>query len=164
MLTTNKHVFFFSNEDVFSNFYLCHFSSFGKNFNCTEQYFMWSKAFFFEDFETTGLILKEKVPYNQKKLGRLVKNYDDSLWSKEREHFMYQANRLKYLQNEGLLKILLDTYPKQLVEASKFDKIWGIGLAENNPMIHDESNWKGMNLLGKVLTKLRNDILNSKVE
>ena len=159
MLVTDKH--------VFSNFYLSNFKDTledgsSDTFNCTEQYFMYYKAWFFKDYDTANKILKENVPYNQKKLGRLAKNYDDSLWSKEREYFMYQANKLKYLQNEGLLKILLNTYPKQLVEASKFDKIWGIGLAENSPMVHDEFKWKGMNLLGKVLTQLRDDILNTK--
>lgn len=172
MLVTDQHIFFFSNEDVFSNFYLCNFTESLDDrpndnlnkFNCSEQYFMYWKARFFKDYEIASLILKEKVPYNQKKLGRKVRNYNDSLWDKNREYYMYQANKCKYLQNEGLLKILLDTYPKQLVEASPYDKIWGIGLAENNPMIHDESKWKGLNLLGKVLTNLRNDILNNRGE
>jgi len=53
---------------------------------------------------------------------------------------------------------LLMTGSKILVEASPEDCIWGVGLEENDPLILDEANWKGQNLLGKALMKVRDVI------
>lgn len=59
---------------------------------------------------------------------------------------------------------MLLTYPKTLVEARKDSVIWGIGLDEEDPRSLKKQTWQGKNLLGKILTKvrerLRNDIEN----
>ena len=49
---------------------------------------------------------------------------------------------------------------KTFVEASPYDRIWGVGLAQDDPAIDDERNWKGRNLLGKAITEVR-DILSA---
>ncbi len=38
------------------------------------------------------------------------------------------------------------------MEAAANDRIWGIGLRENDPLITKLANWRGLNLLGYVLT------------
>ena len=40
-------------------------------------------------------------------------------------------------------------------EANGKDNVWGIGMYANNKHILDESKWKGQNLLGEVLMKVR---------
>jgi ribA/ribD-fused uncharacterized protein len=67
---------------------------------------------------------------------------------------------LKFTQSEPLKEFLLFTKGTLLVEASPYDTIWGIGLAEGDPLIYDSKNWKGTNWLGEVLTDLRDDLLN----
>ena len=42
-----------------------------------------------------------------------------------------------------------------LVEASPVDRIWGIGLAADDPRARDPSIWLGLNLLGFALMKVR---------
>lgn len=46
-----------------------------------------------------------------------------------------------------------------MVEASPLDKIWGVGLAEDDPKIKHRQNWKGKNLLGEILTRIRDELL-----
>lgn len=70
----------------------------------------------------------------------------------------------QFSQNEKLKEKLLLTYPKTLVEARKESVIWGIGLDEGDPRALKKQTWLGKNLLGKILTevreRLRNDIEN----
>ena len=42
-----------------------------------------------------------------------------------------------------------------IAEASPWDKIWGIGLAAEDPKSWDVTTWEGENLLGKALMKAR---------
>lgn len=47
---------------------------------------------------------------------------------------------------------------KILVEASPYDKIWGIGLAVTDPRAADQDKWQGQNLLGKALMRVRDTL------
>ena len=49
-----------------------------------------------------------------------------------------------------------------LAEASPYDKIWGIGLDAANPDSADPTKWKGDNLLGKILRRIREELRSSK--
>ena len=69
-----------------------------------------------------------------------------------------ESSYLKFTQNEHLQRDLLATGTSFLVEASPSDRIWGVGMKESNPNIHNEANWKGMNLLGKIMTEVRERI------
>jgi ribA/ribD-fused uncharacterized protein len=127
----------------------------------SEQYFMWVKAITFGDNEIAEQILqKGKNPKTAKALGRKVKNYDDSVWNEKRFEVMLNANMLKYTQNADLNSLILSKKfdGKKFVEASPIDGIWGIKCGEEEAL-DDESNWNGLNLLGKVLDEVRNRLL-----
>jgi predicted NAD-dependent protein-ADP-ribosyltransferase YbiA (DUF1768 family) len=47
---------------------------------------------------------------------------------------------------------LLQQQGNLLVEAAANDGIWGVGLKKDNPLIKNRSTWKGLNLLGYILT------------
>ena len=47
-----------------------------------------------------------------------------------------------------------------LVEASPYDRIYGIGLPASDRFATDYRKWRGMNLLGFKLTDIRIDALN----
>ena len=155
------------NERVFSQFY----EKIGKNnepevlfkdsedtpYYCAEQYMMAGKARLFKDNETLKLILMNKDPAKIKSLGRKVKNFNEQQWKDNREKIVEQGNFYKFSQNNDLKEILLKTGKKELVEASKYDAIWGIGMFYNDPNIKDKSKW-GLNLLGNCLMKVRSKL------
>lgn len=121
---------------------------------------MYSKAVFFGDQKVARdiLLLTTNRPAEYKRLGRLVKNYDDKRWNAVRFEKMYEAVKAKFSGNPYLLKYLLSTGDKVLVEASPFDTIWGVGLDLLSDDVSDESKWRGQNLLGKVLMKVREEL------
>ena len=168
MKVTDKHVFFWGEWP--SNWHPCHFTVDSKRseklvFFNSEQYFMWVKAITFGDKEIAEeIILKGKNPKTAKALGRKVSNYDDKVWNDKRYQVMVDANMLKYSQNEELKELLLNKEfdGKHFCEASPKDQLWGCGLHESDPLIDNEKNWLGQNLLGKVLDEVRNKLLEEK--
>lgn len=90
-----------------------------------------------------------------KQLGRQVKDYDDELWVKHRESYVGRGNYEKFSQNDDLKQKLLNTGNTIMAESNYFDKIWAIGIKESDPNATSPSKWKGLNLLGKILTNIR---------
>jgi ribA/ribD-fused uncharacterized protein len=96
----------------------------------------------------------------------MVKNFDAEAWNAVSRGFVYEANMAKFGQNEDLLQYLLATGDRELVEASPYDRIWGIGIGlpardpANREKLLDKSQWRGTNWLGEVLMKVRRDIRN----
>ena len=143
-----------------SNFYKTKFiDKNGIEFNCSEQYFMYNKCKTFDPDNNSLLnnILNESSPSKIKKYGRDIKNYDDKIWEEIRYEIMLEALRLKFNQNETIKKKLISTKPKLLYEASKYDKIWGIGFYDEDA-IKTNTNEFGRNLLGKALMEIRDEL------
>lgn len=158
MNITDKYVLFWGS--IFSNFANTPYTSHdGIKFFCSEQEFMYRKAMLFEDEEIAEKILKSRDPKQVKKLGRLVKNFNNEVWDKVRYDVMYTACRSKFTKNKEANKALLSYPGKTFVEASPFDTIWGIGLGEYDYRATNPSLWLGQNLLGKVLTQLRDELI-----
>lgn len=109
----------------------------------------------FGDVEIAQKIIETDDPAEHKRLGRLVRNFSEAIWEQVRFDIMVVGLYEKFRQNPNLAKALLDTCGTSLVEASPFDKIWGIGLAASDPRAQDRSTWLGLNLLGQVLDKVR---------
>jgi ribA/ribD-fused uncharacterized protein len=159
MRVTDKHVCFWNEWpsnwhpaefDIEVNEVHCHFYN-------TEQYFMYMKAIVFGDEEIAKQILADGDPKKVKALGRKVQNYDEQVWNEKRYQVMLKANVAKFSQNEDLKQLLLSKEYEGhgFVEASPYDKVWGVRMYESNPDIDDETKWKGLNLLGKVLDETR---------
>jgi ribA/ribD-fused uncharacterized protein len=94
-------------------------------------------------------------PSEVKKLGREVANFDAKAWEAARAGIVFDGNFAKFSQKAALRKFLLGTGERIIVEASPVDRIWGVGLASDNPRIGDPSRWDGLNLLGFELMKVR---------
>lgn len=141
-----------------SNWYKASFTYKGETFANCEQFMMAAKARVFEDEETRAKIMATNNPKEIKALGREVKNYEDDIWASERKQAVLVANYCKFSQNAGLGRDLINTGNAILVEASPYDKIWGIGMADTDENSRNALNWKGENYLGFILMTVR-DIL-----
>jgi len=128
----------------------------GVTFNCAEQYMMYWKARLFKDEYNKEQILKERVPTFIKRYGREIKNFNQEVWDYFKYEIVVRGNVLKFSQNEELYSYIKEY--DEFVEASPYDKIWGVGLSENDPLIHDKSNWLGENLLGKAISEAKRRI------
>lgn len=163
-METEDSIYFYEQNKSYgwmSNFYPSNFvDSDGNNFSCTEQYLMFMKA---KTFEPTNIalqnyIMNESHPVKIKKLGRSVKNYDDNLWNAIRYDVMKSGLRLKFGQNNVLKNLLIETGDKTLYEASKYDKIWGIGFYPHEAINTDKKLF-GENLLGNALMDIRDEFI-----
>jgi ribA/ribD-fused uncharacterized protein len=154
----SQYTFFFTETSPFSQWYRCSFRVGDLSFMCAEQFMMHGKARLFDDADIAAKILAADHPRDHKALGRKVKNFDDGAWKRAREKIVMDGNRAKFTQNPELRDVLLATKGTTLVEASPYDKIWGIGLSATDPRAQDSTQWKGQNLLGKILTALRDEL------
>jgi ribA/ribD-fused uncharacterized protein len=130
----------------------------GVYYKTAEHWMMAEKAHLFGDEETRKQILAADHPKRAKELGRQVHGFNEDKWVNNRYNIVYNGNSHKFSQSDEYRNILLATGDKILVEASPVDQIWGIGLAEDDPDALDPLKWKGLNLLGFVLTDLKNDL------
>jgi len=127
----------------------------GVRYFSAEQYMMAEKARLFGDEAAHRAILAASSPTQIKRLGREVRGFTQSEWDNERERIVYQGNVAKFSQNDALRSFLLNTGDKVLVEASPHDRVWGIGLSEQEKAARNPLLWKGKNLLGFILMRVR---------
>ena len=131
----------------------------GVEYNTAEQYMMAKKALLFGDYDSLREIMVEKSPALQKAMGKKVKGFNKVKWETYCRDYVYDANYAKFTQNPKMLKELMATGDKEIVEASPEDTIWGIGLHETNPLAWDKATWKGTNWLGEAIMRVRAKLL-----
>ena len=127
----------------------------GKRYLTAEHWMMAEKARLFEDAEIEGKVLVAAHPKSVKALGHKVRGFDDATWCEAREQIVLEGSLHKFRQNPDLLEFLLSTGEATLVEASPYDRIWGIGLRAEQPAALDPTRWRGLNLLGLALMQAR---------
>ena len=119
---------------------------------------MYQKASLFYDEETAQRILATSNVGKIKALGRSVKEYDDLWWNGMRQIIVYQGLLEKFRQSEELKQKLLATRQDILAECAIQDRIWGIGLSMKDDARFDMNQWKGQNLLGFSLMRVRAEL------
>jgi ribA/ribD-fused uncharacterized protein len=127
----------------------------GKSYATAEHWMMAAKARLFGDAEAERRILEADGPARAKKLGRLVRGFDEAVWERERFGVVVEGSVHKFAAHEELRAFLLGTGRRVLVEASPLDRVWGIGLAATDDGAFDPDRWRGLNLLGFALMEAR---------
>lgn len=181
-----KYTYFWKSQSIFSQWHPSKFIYKDITFSSAEQFMMYSKAKMFGaddiaqkiiDYNEKPLIkkflngelsdtdicndkgmLREWDAYQKaiKDHGREVKNYVEAVWVEKRVPVVSVASREKYNQNPAYKAELMKCSGTQMVEASPYDKIWGIGLDQYKAEKIPADKWPGLNLLGNVLTDLCN--------
>lgn len=116
---------------------------------------MYHKATLFGDSQAAQRLLSVDNPGAAKAIGREVIGFNETMWIQHRFDIVIKANLAKFGQHADLKDYLVNTGDRILVEASPVDKIWGVGLASDNPAIENPNLWKGLNLLGFALMEVR---------
>jgi ribA/ribD-fused uncharacterized protein len=130
----------------------------GINYPTAEHWMMAGKARLFNDDEGLAAVMTANSPGAAKAAGREVRGFDERQWAASRYALVVAGNRAKFTQHEDLQRFLAQTGNKILVEASPYDRIWGVGMAPSNPDIHHPSKWRGQNLLGFALMTVREQL------
>ncbi|MCD0443249.1 NADAR family protein [Glycomyces sp. A-F 0318] len=131
------------------------FTEDGHRYASAEHYMMARKARLFGDADAAERILAAGHPAEVQRLGRLVRGFDHATWEAERFDIVVRGNELKFGQHRDLRDYLLATGGRVLVEASPRDRVWGIGLAADDPRAASPRTWRGLNLLGFALMAAR---------
>jgi ribA/ribD-fused uncharacterized protein len=170
---TDKYAYFYQNTPL-SNWWTSvpSIPYDGHLFTSSEAIFMYLKAKGMGDDEyaqkivdadnDTSLTEKERF-LEVKKLGRKCK-FDETLYVEKREEWMYEALLAKFNVDEEFRSVLMAEEYQGLtfVEASPWDAVWGIKSRATQTILDEgESAWKGLNLLGKLLTQLRDEHLDT---
>ena len=145
-------------KGVFSQWHPTGFVLDDRAFVTAEQWMMYAKAVLFGDLDRAEAVLGTDDPGEQKRHGQLVAGFDSQVWDARKIGIVHRGNFEKFRQNEGAARQLRNTAPAMLVEANPRDWVWGAGLAVDDPAVQDPNLWKGSNLLGRVLTHVRDDL------
>ncbi|MBK9201181.1 MAG: NADAR family protein [Candidatus Obscuribacter sp.] len=145
-------------DSCLSQWYPATFKIDDVSYKTAEQFMMAQKARLFGDEDMLNKILQCQTPKEAKAYGRKVQNFVDEKWKEHCSQIVVKANQAKFSQNPELAKYLLSTEPHVLVEASLWDRIWGIGMAKSNTKALDPKQWKGQNLLGFALMEVRDQL------
>ena len=137
------------------------FEADGVRYATAEHWMMAEKARLFGDAEAERAALAARTPAEAKKAGRLVRGFDESVWRERRFAIVVTGSVHKFGTDEDLRSYLLGTGRRVLVEASPLDRIWGIGLAADDPRATDPDRWRGLNLLGFALMEARERLRNA---
>jgi ribA/ribD-fused uncharacterized protein len=152
---------------IYSQWYRAPFIVDGVKYRTAEHFMMAGKARLFGDDDSLEKIMGTSDPAEAKKLGRGIKGWDDKVWTAVRFQLVCRGSYEKFRQNPGLLQELLATGDREIVEASPYDKVWGVGLGEEEARRwYDDAMaaaapddkvlpWPGLNLLGKALMVAR---------
>ncbi len=152
--------FFHENEEngCFSNWYPAEFD-YVRHFANSEQFMMYHKVMMFHKYDLAEQIMQTSDPSECKKIaGQKFPEFNSEIWEKTCYTIVKRGVKAKFAQNENILKTLLKTGNELIAECSPYDKKWGIGIDIDDPDRLIVSNWKGQNLLGRILMEVREEL------
>ena len=154
-------VFFKSGYSPLSNFYpKAPFKIGEEEYKSVSHWVEANKARFCGDDETWEKIMETPSPAYAKILGNNISSENENDWPKQMYGVTKEGIQAKVQQNDVVKKLLLKTGTRAIAEASKYNKFWTIGVNIDDAATMDRSKWNGKNMMGKLLMKIREEMLN----
>jgi ribA/ribD-fused uncharacterized protein len=142
-------------KECLSQWYEAPFVLNGRRYPTAEHYMMAQKALLFGDATAFAKVMAAETPGEAKAVGREVRSFRKEQWQECAFAVVVTGNMAKFQQNSRLLKFLLATGEHILAEASPYDRIWGIGLQQDDEQALQPAHWNGLNQLGFALMEVR---------
>lgn len=121
----------------------------------SEKAIMLIKAGLMGDTDSFKKIVESSNPADCKSLGRRVSPFKEDLWQQHLKSTALEVVQQKFASDPKLTDLLLGTGDAIICEATRNDKIWGIGIDVGDPRVQDPSKWLGQNILGYALMEAR---------
>ena len=150
----DNHIGFFGELNPFSNFHTAIFTVDRITFHSSEQFIQYQKAKLFNDDNIMRKTLCSKTALECKQWSKEITNYDPDTWKEQAEKLCEPGIKAKFEQNPTILKLLVSTGEKGLVECA-YDRLWGNGIPLQDENCLDNDKWSGDNLLGTILMRVR---------
>jgi ribA/ribD-fused uncharacterized protein len=154
-VTENGIYGFFNEHRFLSNYHICSIVYEGIEYSSTEAAYQAAKIYYPDSLLRTN-IERGRIAVmspNEAKQETHKKTFQDQIrpnWDELRVDIMYELNKYKYLNHPELKQLLLETGDKYLEETNYWnDVFWGI------------CKGNGLNMLGKTLMKIREEIKNN---
>ena len=151
--SNDETVRFFGELCPFSNFYPVAFTHNGQSYHSGEQLIQHQKALHCNDSRAADRILATKTAIACKQLSYTIQNYDQHSWTMVAKDKCRDGLKAKFVQNPDLLRVLLSTGNKLIVESSK-DNIWGTGIPLYRWDCLHRKYWSGNGLLSELLMEI----------
>lgn len=158
-----QQVIMFSDHDnhILGSAYRAPFYFKGYRFRSLDQYYYVRMALYFKAYDIAKAMLSCNNANRCVALAKQLINFEPDEWHHRSEDIMHQGLREKFRQNQRARDALVNTGNARLVFVSPNDARWGNGLDEEESRLTDVDLHPGSNRLGKLLTKVRNEIVNS---
>ena len=161
----NGITLFFGKESPLSNMFPCSFTDATNiTWNCTEQYYQYHKALYFNDHRSANAIRASYNPFHIKRLGNLIQGYSQNPAGRHSWRNLHalstltSACKLKFSQNPHLRNYLRSHTDGIIAEANPYDSFFGIGLHLSDPRATIPTCWPGLNQMGHILMELRYEL------
>jgi len=125
-----------------------------------------AKCIVFGQLELAEKIVQIEDPKTIKRAakGRGIPNFILCIWDRHSYGIVHEGNMHKFAQNIELYLLLKCTIGTTLVEASQYDVVWGCGCREHEPAAQQKETWNCLNLLGEILTEVRDELISERTE
>lgn len=163
---TNDVVGFFRAECPLSNHNPSPFVIDEDPYSCIEEHLLSQEALLFDDTYTASRIRSTDNPVEmlryRKEMIRNNPKYSKEIFEKEAPQILLDGLRAKFQQNDYCREFLLRTGKRVIVEASPYDRFFGIGYGHRSKepernFLLNRDKW-GNNALGKGLMKVRDEL------
>lgn len=156
---------FFGRASPLSNHFPARIKIEGNTFDHIEQFLAYKRARYAGENEKSREILRLEDPVQCKiYLNGMKQRADHRNWIQTIPEAILPALKAKVRQHQVVRDTLMGTNNKSIGEAAKYDSVWGIGMALDNPDVLNKGKWpKEGNIMGKAWEKARETIKKDKV-